>query len=186
MSDLPTIEEALDEVGLELPRSRKLECPKHEDKTPSIHVYEDSWYCYSCGLSGDGIGLVALYTNQDVRRLLAQRGGERPRRMATRGLSKTDVARSVQTDRRALEHWWFDEISKAYAGSHQWALERAIDLWSQVFQDLDEKILAKGAWLDEDKPAPFEAEEMIRQLRTRLEGVLPLEQAEGQRTENRK
>lgn len=185
MAGLPDIDEALDELGIALPRSRKLECPKHEDKTASLHVYEDSWYCYSCGLSGDGIGLVALFTGQDVRRLLAQRGDGRTHRVATRGLSKTDVARNVQRERRALEHWWFDQISAAYAESSDWALLRAIDLWSQVFQDLDEQIIGKGAWLDEDKPAPYQAEGMIRQLRKRLELALPLEIQEGERTRQR-
>lgn len=184
MARLPTIEEALDEIGEEMPRDRKLECPKHSDSDASLHLYEDSWYCFSCGKSGDGLGLIAHYTNQDVRRLLAQRGGG-SRRQATRGMSLTEVARSVQRERRALEHWWFDQISAWYADSYDWALMRAIEVWSDVFRDLDEQILGKGMYLGEDKPAPYEAEQMIAALRTKLEGVVSLEQKEAERTRRR-
>ena len=181
MARLPTIEEALDEIGEPMPRDRKMECPKHEDKTASLHLYEDSWYCFSCGLHGDGIGLVAHYTNQDVRRLLAQRG-DGDMRKATKGLSLTAVSREVQRQRRALHNWWFDQISVAYADSEEWALLRAVDLWGQVFRDLDEKILGKGMWLGEDKPPPHVAERLIQQLRGDLVRALPLEVAEGKRT----
>ena len=184
MTKLPTIEEAVDELGLTVGRDRKIECPKHEDKTASLHLYDDDYYCFSCGATGDGIGLVALFTDQDVRRLLAQRGGERPRRQATKGMSKTEVAASVHRQRRALEHWWFDTVSAAYAEAYDWALIRAIDLWSDVFRDLDERISGLGWWADE-KPAPYESEELIRQLRGRLEQALPLEQSEGERTKRR-
>lgn len=181
---LPTIEEALDEIGVEMPRNRKLECPKHEDATASLHLYEDSWYCFSCGLHGDGIGLVAHFTDQDVRRLLAQRSTGRVERKATKGLSLTAVSREVQRQRRDLHNWWFDKIAAAYAESYEWALLRAVDLWGQVFRDLDEQILAKGMWLGGEKPTPYEAERLIHQLRRRLDAALPLEIAEGKRTKD--
>lgn len=184
MSKLPSIAEALDEIGEPMPRDRKLECPKHEDVTASLHLYEDSWYCFSCGKSGDGLGLIAHFTNQDVRRLLAQRG-DGSRRMATKGLSLTEVARSVQRDRRALDHWWFDQISDWYSESYDWALIRAIEVWSDVFRDLDEQILGKGMYSDEEKPAPYKAEQLVAALRNKLEGVVPLEKAEAERTKRR-
>ena len=182
---LPTLEEAVDEIGIPFPRDRKLECPKHEDKTGSLHLYEDSFYCFSCGATGDGIGLVALFTNQDVRRLLAQRGEGRSYRMATKGMSKTDVARSVQAGRRDLEHWWFDRIAEAYKDSQLWALERAIDMWSQVFDDLARRLSGKELFDGEEKPSAYVAEQQIAALRKQLETVLPLEVAEGERTRER-
>ena len=179
---LPTLEEAVEEVGFEFPRTRKLECPKHEDKTPSLHLYEDSWYCFACGAHGDGIGLVAHYTNQDVRRLLAQRGSGDIQRRATRGMSKTDVGRAVVRRRRELLHWWFGEISVAYADSKEWALLRAVDLWTDVFDELTDRITGTGLWDSEEKLPPYEAEQAIDELRLLLEQALPMEQAEGVRT----
>lgn len=39
-------------LGVEVPRSRKICCPFHPDRTPSLHVYETpeaGWYCFGCG-----------------------------------------------------------------------------------------------------------------------------------------
>lgn len=37
-----------------LPRSRKIACPYHKDKTPSFHVYQRG-YCFGCGILIDSI-----------------------------------------------------------------------------------------------------------------------------------
>ncbi len=42
--------------------NHKLPCPFHEDKTPSLHIYNDGgWRCYSCGRYGDVIDFAGLY-----------------------------------------------------------------------------------------------------------------------------
>jgi DNA primase RepB-like protein/CHC2-type zinc finger protein len=38
-------------TGAPIGRSGKMRCPLHEDRTPSLHVYEDpqrGWYCFGC------------------------------------------------------------------------------------------------------------------------------------------
>lgn len=43
-------------------RSRKVRCPLHADRTPSMHVYEDpadGWYCFGCGRGGNIYDLAA-------------------------------------------------------------------------------------------------------------------------------
>jgi hypothetical protein len=42
-------------LGVEVPRSRKVSCPFHPDRTPSLHVYPAGrgWHCFGCGLGGD-------------------------------------------------------------------------------------------------------------------------------------
>jgi hypothetical protein len=42
-------------TGQPVGRSRKVRCPLHEDRTPSLHVYEtseDGWYCFGCKRHG--------------------------------------------------------------------------------------------------------------------------------------
>ena len=42
-------------TGQVVGRSRKISCPFHEDRTPSLHVYEDpddGWYCFGCDRYG--------------------------------------------------------------------------------------------------------------------------------------
>lgn len=74
-----TIDQALGRLGLARPRGSKLSCPQHEDKTASLHLYDDHFYCFACGQSGDGYGLIAWYTGEPVGRVLRNlsSGGER-------------------------------------------------------------------------------------------------------------
>ncbi|MGH2965119.1 MAG: CHC2 zinc finger domain-containing protein [Solirubrobacterales bacterium] len=42
-------------AGIQVPRSGKIACPFHQDRTPSLHVYrepERGWYCYGCQRGG--------------------------------------------------------------------------------------------------------------------------------------
>ena len=41
-----------------IPRDRKVRCRFHEDRTPSLVIYDDGWHCYGCAEGGDAIDLV--------------------------------------------------------------------------------------------------------------------------------
>lgn len=45
--------------GLEMYRAGMACCPFHDDKTPSLKVYDDHFYCFGCGATGDCTGFVA-------------------------------------------------------------------------------------------------------------------------------
>ena len=45
--------------GLEMNRAGMACCPFHDDKTPSLKVYDDHFYCFGCGATGDQTGFVA-------------------------------------------------------------------------------------------------------------------------------
>lgn len=47
--------------GLKANRNGMCCCPFHDDRTPSLKLYEDHFYCYGCGASGDVIDLVGKY-----------------------------------------------------------------------------------------------------------------------------
>ena len=54
----------------------KINCPFHQESRPSLHVYEDSFYCFGCGAYGDAIDFVAkLHDLQliDAARLIADK-----------------------------------------------------------------------------------------------------------------
>lgn len=45
-------------LGVEVPRHRKVRCPFHDDRTPSLHVYptpERGWYCFGACRTGGTI-----------------------------------------------------------------------------------------------------------------------------------
>lgn len=45
--------------GLEVNRAGMACCPFHDDKSPSLKVYDDHFYCFGCGATGDCKGFVA-------------------------------------------------------------------------------------------------------------------------------
>lgn len=45
--------------GLQINRSGMACCPFHNEKTPSLKVYPDHFYCFGCGATGDCTGFTA-------------------------------------------------------------------------------------------------------------------------------
>lgn len=76
--------EALELCGVRWPRSGFLSCPAHVDKTPSLKLYQDSFYCFSCGANGDGYGLIALLQGKDIAEVLRTYGSRDRARQASR------------------------------------------------------------------------------------------------------
>ena len=54
-----SVKEAADYYGLEVSRGSMICCPFHNDRTPSMKLNEDYFYCFGCGAHGDVIDLTA-------------------------------------------------------------------------------------------------------------------------------
>jgi hypothetical protein len=57
-------------TGIRVGRSGKVRCPFHEDRTPSLHVYDDperGWYCFGCGRGGSIYDLASLLWKRPAR-----------------------------------------------------------------------------------------------------------------------
>lgn len=54
-----SVKEAAEYYGLEVNRGNMVCCPFHADRTPSMKLNEDYFYCFGCGASGDVIDLAA-------------------------------------------------------------------------------------------------------------------------------
>jgi hypothetical protein len=57
-------------TGQVVPRDRKISCPLHDDRTPSLHVYPDprqGWHCYGCQQGGTIYDLAAKLWRLDTR-----------------------------------------------------------------------------------------------------------------------
>ena len=57
-----TMADVLEHYGLEVKKGFA-PCPFHSEKTSSLKVYSDNFYCYGCGTAGDLIKFVALLLN---------------------------------------------------------------------------------------------------------------------------
>jgi hypothetical protein len=57
-------------LGVPVGRDGKVRCPFHEDRTPSLHVYEEAqrgWYCFGCGRGGSIYDFAALLLGRGTR-----------------------------------------------------------------------------------------------------------------------
>ena len=54
---------AAERYGLPVRQGNMICCPFHADRTPSMKLNEDYFYCFGCGATGDVIDLVARLFN---------------------------------------------------------------------------------------------------------------------------
>ena len=70
-----SVKEAAEYYGLEVNRGNMTRCPFHADRTPSMKLNEDYFYCFGCGACGDVIDLAA--------RLFSLSGYDAAKKLAT-------------------------------------------------------------------------------------------------------
>ena len=91
---------AAERYGLPI-RQGMIRCPFHADRTPSMKLNEDYFYCFGCGASGDVIALTAQLFNlppvEAAKKLAADFGitGQKPSILAKlqRGKSQAEAER---------------------------------------------------------------------------------------------
>ena len=60
-----TPREAAERYGLSVSQGGMASCPFHPDRTPSMKLYEDHFYCFGCGAHGDVIDLTGQLLDLD-------------------------------------------------------------------------------------------------------------------------
>ena len=92
---------AAERYGLPIQQGSMIRCPFHADRTPSMKLNEDYFYCFGCGVHGDVIDLVAKLFNLSsydaAKKLAADFGitGQKPSILARlqRGNSQAETER---------------------------------------------------------------------------------------------
>ena len=88
---------AAERYGLPVRQGNMICCPFHDDRTPSMKLNEDYFYCFGCGATGDVIDLAArlfdLSKYEAVQKLAADFGisGEKPSVLAKLKRGKTQA-----------------------------------------------------------------------------------------------
>ena len=115
VDDIKARLDILEVVGQRVPlqrsgRSYKGNCPFHEERTPSFHVFPDrqSWRCFgACATGGDAIGFVMRSENLEF--------GEAIRELAQRTGVQLQERRESRVDPTAYE---INEAARAYFQRH--------------------------------------------------------------------
>ena len=117
-----TVRQAVEHYGLEVNRGNMVCCPFHNDRTPSMKLNEDYFYCFGCGATGDVIDLVAKLfnlSNYDAAKKLAYDfwiDPDKPPAAAALRKTKYPLAKAFQNETlhcqrilydylHLLEHW---------------------------------------------------------------------------------
>ena len=66
---------AAERYGLPIQQGGMVCCPFHADRTPSMKLNEDYFYCFGCGATGDVIDLAARLFDLSKLRGGAEAGG---------------------------------------------------------------------------------------------------------------
>jgi len=98
--------EVVRQYGIEINRTGFCRCPFHNERTASMKIYAQSFYCFGCGAGGDVIDFVRLYERCDFKTAFRMLGGEFDNHTKKHALSayKRDAdkrTREKQTARKA-------------------------------------------------------------------------------------
>ena len=70
------MKDVLERCGILQPnRAGFICCPFHKEKTPSMKIYEDSYYCFGCGESGDIFDFISKMDNLTFKEVFLSLGG---------------------------------------------------------------------------------------------------------------
>jgi len=159
-----SLAEAVDQLGVEVPRSKQIMCPTgHDRKSPSFQLYydTDSFFCFGCGASGDVPGFIALWTGRPIGSVLREYGDGFGRALSTVGKNPQMVREHVEMQRILLTQPAFDAIR--LSGLPVWVRDWLIDEFDRCFDE----------WWSglEDEP-PVKQERALRDLPLEIERFL--------------
>ncbi len=159
----PTVEEVLDQYDLRPDRGGMIECPFHEDKTPSLKTNEDWWYCFSCNRSGDGVGLIAGLEGEEITDILARFASDTKgwQKRKDLGISPTQLRHGVVQEYRELNREFFDEVHKRLADEPDWILLAVVEQWGWEFDNVND------IYLHNDDLSLYQREIGVQKLRER-------------------
>ncbi|MBQ2768064.1 MAG: hypothetical protein IJF49_08335 [Clostridia bacterium] len=124
--------------GIDIHRGNVAMCPFHREKTPSMKLYKDGFYCFGCGAGGDVINFVARLfglTNKEAAEKLDSdfstgatsalrdpaadaRWREAQREKKLDAAERADLLRQICAKRRCLYVNRFDQTGKNQADCH--------------------------------------------------------------------
>ena len=80
-----SMHDILARYGLHPNRSGFVRCPFHKEKTASMKIYQDSYYCFGCGAHGDIFDFVSEMEDITFREAFFELGGTYEHKQETFG-----------------------------------------------------------------------------------------------------
>lgn len=127
-----SMREVAERYGIKVNRNGFCKCIFHNERTPSMKLYNDSFYCFSCQKSGDVFSFIQGMENVDFKTAFKMLGGTyadksdyQHKLFQYRCQKRKETKRIREAKRKALHAEVLEEIK----------LMKAIKLLSPVFSD---------------------------------------------------
>ena len=117
-----SMQDIVEQCGITVDRAHKAHCPFHvNDRTASMHIYADNFYCFGCGASGDIFSFLMRLNDWDFRTAFRSLGGDQ--RLSDAGLLRMEKRRKERAKRQ-------ERIQQAEYAYHE-ALE-----WETIWKNI--------------------------------------------------
>lgn len=121
-----TMFDVAERYGLKLYKQHFIHCPFHNEKTPSMKLYDGKkgCYCFGCGYSGDVIGFVGKYFNLDFKQTIQKLNddfglnlpiGQKLSRNQQLSIAKENHKRKQEKEQREKA---YNEVLTAFLAAH--------------------------------------------------------------------
>lgn len=143
-----SMRDILSRYGLHPNRSGFLNCPFHQgDRTASLKIYKDSFYCFGCGASGDIFRFIMLMDHCDFKTAFMELGGTYEK---VSDNDRRHKLRDLEIQRRKREREKQEKLARIRE------LSKDIDIYRTAIQKLEP---LSDAWcyaMNHFEPAYFE------------------------------
>lgn len=137
-----SMRDILDRYGIRPDRAGFIRCPFHKEKTASMKIYQDSYYCFGCGAHGDIFDFVSEMEDITFREAFFELGGTYEQKKETFGeqmvryhAQKEREMKMKQTDalkaRKKLNNDLIDIYRDGYRRSEPFS-----DAWTDCYNAL--------------------------------------------------
>lgn len=95
-----TMTDILARYGLHPNSKGFIKCPFHKEKTGSMKIYKDSYYCFGCGASGDIFTFVENMENISFKEAFRELGGEYEKPSFSSDLALYKARKRIEMERK--------------------------------------------------------------------------------------
>lgn len=120
-----SMRDVVEQCGITVDRTNKAHCPFHSgDRTASLHIYSDHFYCFGCGAKGDIFTFLMKLNDYDFNSAFEALGGKREK--------LTDTAYYRIAKRKAEQAKRQQAVNDAQQKYHH-AIEQ-LNIWRNIFE----------------------------------------------------
>ena len=109
-----TMRDVVTRYGIEVNRSGFCKCPFHNEKTASMKIYKDSFYCFGCHAGGDIFTFIQKIEGVDFKTAFESLGGTYEQRKTFS--SRLALYKAMKKTIRELSH----QLDEAQPMSDEW------------------------------------------------------------------